>query len=66
MSWSGLNDVVVCLLSHPDMNRTLSATILAACVSYHSASDRLLAEYMLLVAVLHRRVGTEVGQFLSH
>ena len=47
-----------------DTNRCLSLSIMSACVTAALQPDRLLAEHMLLVAVLHRLVDTDVGMLL--
>lgn len=50
-----------CLLG-PDMNTTLSEVLMKSCVSPALLSDRLALEHMMLVAILHHKVGQEVGK----
>ena len=45
-----------------DMNTTLSEVLLKSCVSPALLSDRLALEHMMLVAILHHKVGQEVGK----
>eukprot|EP00117_Sycon_ciliatum_P007494 scpid41909/ scgid10577/ Nucleolar MIF4G domain-containing protein 1; SGD1 homolog len=47
--------------SRNNTNTCLSRCILAVCITPALQPDRLLAEHMLLVAVLHRTVDTDVG-----
>ena len=44
------------------MNSTLSEVLLKSCVSPFLLSDRFALEHMMLVALLHHRVGQEVGE----
>lgn len=46
------------------MNSTLSEVLLKSCVSPSLLSDRLALEHMMLVAILHHKVGQEVGEKL--
>ena len=46
-----------------DMNTTLSEVLMKSCVGPAPLSDRLALEYMMLVAILHHRVGQEVGKY---
>ena len=48
-----------------DMNTTLSEVLLKSCVSPALLSDRLALEHMMLVAILHHRVGQEVGEMVQ-
>ena len=45
-----------------DMNTTLSEILVKSCVSPALLSDRLALEHMMLVAILHHKVGQEVGK----
>ncbi|XP_068828572.1 nucleolar MIF4G domain-containing protein 1 [Capricornis sumatraensis] len=47
--------------SRKDMNATLTAVVLSACAPDTAMPARLLMEHVLLVSVLHRTVGLEVG-----
>uniref|UniRef100_A0A8C6CZR0 Nucleolar MIF4G domain-containing protein 1 n=1 Tax=Moschus moschiferus TaxID=68415 RepID=A0A8C6CZR0_MOSMO len=47
--------------SRKDMNATLTAVVLSACAPDVAMPARLLMEHVLLVSVLHRTVGLEVG-----
>ncbi|XP_054847108.1 nucleolar MIF4G domain-containing protein 1 [Eublepharis macularius] len=47
--------------SRKDMNETLTDTLTSACVAASVMPSRLLMEHVLLVSVLHRTVGIEVG-----
>ncbi|XP_034936056.1 nucleolar MIF4G domain-containing protein 1 [Chelonus insularis] len=47
--------------SRNDMNELISTLLLESIVSTVMTPDRLIAEHMLLVTVLHANVGTEVG-----
>ncbi|XP_025147728.3 nucleolar MIF4G domain-containing protein 1 isoform X1 [Bubalus bubalis] len=47
--------------SRKDMNTTLTAVVLSACAPDTAMPARLLMEHVLLVSVLHRTVGLEVG-----
>lgn len=48
--------------SRNDMNNTLSSLVLDALVINVLSSDRAVLEHMLLLAVLHANVGSEVGK----
>ena len=48
------------------MNSTLSEVLLKSCVSPSLLSDRLALEHMMLVAILHHRVGQEVGESIVY
>lgn len=51
--------------SRNDMNEMLSKLIMEAIVAPIMTPDRLIMEHMMLIAVLHANVGSEVGaQFL--
>ncbi|XP_008054604.1 nucleolar MIF4G domain-containing protein 1 [Carlito syrichta] len=47
--------------SRKDMNDTLTATLMDACVTTSAMPSRLMMEHVLLVSVLHHTVGIEVG-----
>ena len=47
--------------SRKDMNTTLTAVVLSACAPDTAMPAQLLMEHVLLVSVLHRTVGLEVG-----
>uniref|UniRef100_H0WHX5 Nucleolar MIF4G domain-containing protein 1 n=2 Tax=Otolemur garnettii TaxID=30611 RepID=H0WHX5_OTOGA len=47
--------------SRKDMNDTLTATLLDACVTASAMPSRLMMEHVLLVSILHHTVGIEVG-----
>lgn len=47
--------------SRNDMNNTITNLIVEALVSNIIAPERLLMEHVMLVAILHANVGTEVG-----
>lgn len=47
--------------SRYDMNNTLATLIVDALITNVSAPERMVMEHMMLVAVLHANVGTEVG-----
>lgn len=48
--------------SRRDVSDTLTRVILSACAPDWAAPGRLVMEHVLLVSVLHRTVGVEVGQ----
>ena len=51
--------------SRNDMNEMLSKLLMEALVAPVMTPERLIMEHMMLIAVLHANVGTEVGaQFL--
>ena len=45
------------------MNTTLSEVLMKSCIGPAPLSDRLALEHMMLVAILHHRVGQEVGKY---
>ncbi|XP_035174866.1 nucleolar MIF4G domain-containing protein 1 [Oxyura jamaicensis] len=47
--------------SRKDMNETLTDILMNACVTAVAMPARLMMEHVLLVSILHRTVGTEVG-----
>ncbi|XP_053409524.1 nucleolar MIF4G domain-containing protein 1 [Nycticebus coucang] len=47
--------------SRKDVNDTLTATLLDACVTASAMPSRLMMEHVLLVSILHHTVGIEVG-----
>ncbi|XP_062981988.1 nucleolar MIF4G domain-containing protein 1 [Elgaria multicarinata webbii] len=47
--------------SRKDMNETLTNILISACVTASAMPSRLVMEHVLLVSVLHRTVGIEVG-----
>nr|XP_027807108.1 nucleolar MIF4G domain-containing protein 1 [Marmota flaviventris] len=47
--------------SRKDMNDTLTAALLGACVTAAAMPSRLMMEHVLLVSILHHTVGIEVG-----
>ncbi|XP_058516634.1 nucleolar MIF4G domain-containing protein 1 [Ochotona princeps] len=47
--------------SRKDMNDTLTATLMDACVTGAAMPSRLMMEHILLVSILHHTVGIEVG-----
>ncbi|KAM4798072.1 nucleolar MIF4G domain-containing protein 1 isoform X2 [Urocitellus parryii] len=47
--------------SRKDMNDTLTAALLGACVTASAMPSRLMMEHVLLVSILHHTVGIEVG-----
>lgn len=47
--------------SRKDMNDTLTGVLLSACAPSVAVPARLVIEHVLLVSVLHRTVGIEVG-----
>lgn len=47
--------------SRKDMNDTLTGVLLSACAPGMAVPARLVMEHMLLVSILHRTVGVEVG-----
>lgn len=49
--------------SRNDMNESLTQLILEMLLSSIMTPERLLMEHVLLIAVLHANVGTEVGKF---
>lgn len=48
--------------SRKDMNDTLTSVLLSACAPATSMPGRLVMEHVLLVSILHRTVGIEVGR----
>lgn len=50
--------------SRNDMNETLLNLYMEALVSSVLTPERLVMEHMLLIAVLHANVGSEVGKTL--
>ncbi|XP_048866598.1 nucleolar MIF4G domain-containing protein 1 isoform X2 [Brienomyrus brachyistius] len=60
-SISGQMEAMYMSHSRKDMNDTLTAVMLAACVSPALMPERLLMEHILLVSILHHNVGLEVG-----
>lgn len=59
-SISGQMEAMYMSHSRKDMNDTLTAVMLAACVSPALMPERLLMEHILLVSILHHNVGLEV------
>lgn len=49
--------------SRNNMNETLTSLLLDSLISPALAPERLLLEHVMLIAVLHANVGTEVGKF---
>ncbi|XP_019598073.2 nucleolar MIF4G domain-containing protein 1 isoform X2 [Rhinolophus sinicus] len=47
--------------SRKDMNDTLTGVLMSACAPAVAVPSRLVMEHMLLVSILHRTVGIEVG-----
>lgn len=47
--------------SRKDMNDTLTSILLSACAPGMAVPSRLVMEHVLLVSILHRTVGIEVG-----
>ncbi|XP_034985599.2 nucleolar MIF4G domain-containing protein 1 [Zootoca vivipara] len=47
--------------SRKDMNETLTDILISACVTESAMPSRLVMEHVLLVSILHRTVGIEVG-----
>ncbi|KAM5187669.1 nucleolar MIF4G domain-containing protein 1 [Callospermophilus lateralis] len=47
--------------SRKDMNDTVTAALLGACVTASAMPSRLMMEHVLLVSILHHTVGIEVG-----
>ncbi|XP_030054479.1 nucleolar MIF4G domain-containing protein 1 [Microcaecilia unicolor] len=47
--------------SRNDMNETLISVLMSACITPAKMPDRLIMEHVLLVSILHRTVGIEVG-----
>ncbi|XP_062048912.1 nucleolar MIF4G domain-containing protein 1 [Lepus europaeus] len=47
--------------SRKDMNDTLTAALMGACVTAAAMPSRLMMEHVLLVSILHHTVGIEVG-----
>lgn len=47
--------------SRNDMNEMLSRLMMESIVAPVMTPDRLIAEHMMLIAILHANVGTEVG-----
>ncbi|XP_073916078.1 nucleolar MIF4G domain-containing protein 1 isoform X3 [Castor canadensis] len=47
--------------SRKDMNDTLTAALMGACVTASAMPSRLMMEHVLLVSILHHTVGIEVG-----
>lgn len=50
--------------SRNDMNESLTQLILEVLLSPIMTPERLLMEHVLLIAVLHANVGTEVGKLV--
>lgn len=48
--------------SRAAVNETLFALIIEACTSEAMISERLAMEMVMLVAILHNNVGSEVGE----
>ena len=48
--------------SRADLSQVLAETVIGACVSSVVIPERLISEQMLLVAILHNNVGSEVGE----
>lgn len=48
--------------SRNDMNETLTNLLLDSLISPVLTPERLLLEHVLLIAILHANVGTEVGK----
>ncbi|KAH0627591.1 hypothetical protein JD844_003506 [Phrynosoma platyrhinos] len=47
--------------SRKDMNETLTDILISACVMPSAMPSRLVMEHVLLISILHRTVGVEVG-----
>ena len=52
-----------CQLLDADMNVTLTQVLMKACICPVLLGERFAVEHMMLLALLHCRVGTEVGQW---
>lgn len=50
--------------SRKDMNDTLTAALMGACVTASAMPSRLMMEHILLVSILHHTVGIEVRSHL--
>lgn len=48
--------------SRNDMSETLTSLIITSLIDTVSTPERLLIEHILLIAILHANVGTEVGK----
>lgn len=48
--------------SRNDMNETLTNLLLDSLVSTVFTPERLLLEHVMLIAILHANVGTEIGK----
>lgn len=48
--------------SRNDMNETLTNLLLESLISPVVTPERLLLEHIMLVAILHANVGTEIGE----
>lgn len=46
-----------------DMNTTLASLITESLISNVLAKERMVLEYMLLMAILHANIGSEIGAF---
>lgn len=49
--------------SRNDMNESLGSLINESIISQVLTPERLLMEHILLIAILHANIGTEVGKF---
>ncbi|XP_028605970.2 nucleolar MIF4G domain-containing protein 1 [Podarcis muralis] len=60
-SISGQLEELYMVNSRKDMNETLTDILISACVTESAMPSRLVMEHVLLVSILHRTVGIEVG-----
>ena len=52
--------------SRAELSETLARIVFDACVSWSRIPERLITEHVLLIAILHRNVGSEVGEIIRH
>ena len=52
--------------SRAELSETLARIVFDACVSWSRIPERLITEHVLLIAILHRNVGSEVGEIFRH
>ena len=52
--------------SRAELSETLARIVFDACVSWSRIPERLITEHVLLIAILHRNVGSEVGEIFQH
>ena len=48
--------------SRGEMGEALTANMMESCVSFSLAPEKLVMEHMMLIAILHHNIGSEIGK----